>query len=343
MRVLIVKTSSLGDIIHTLPAVTDAMTMYPEISFDWVVEESFQALPAFHPSIHNIIPIALRRWRKQGLCASTFREGLLFIKRLRERHYDCIIDAQGLLKSALLTLVSRGSQRIGLSWKSAREATASLFYSKRVIVPWGPHAVIRARALFAEALGYTLPTTAACYGIEVEPFNAPSLSTPYYVFLHSTTWETKHWPDAYWIELAHKVVNAGYHIQLLWGNDAELVRARKLAHNIPNVHVADKKFELSEVAGILKNAVGIVTVDTGLGHLAAALGVPTISLYGPSDPKQSGTFGASQIHLAATYPCAPCFRRVCLYKGANEAIEPPCFASIPPTKIWKTLTLTERT
>jgi heptosyltransferase-1 len=204
MRVLIIKMSSLGDIIHTLPALTDAKRIIPNISFDWVVEESFSEIPLWHAAVNNIIPIALRRFRKQGWHRVDSKEISQFFTRLRQEKYDLVLDAQGLLKSAALTFACRGKKRCGFSWKSARESLASLFYQTQAVVPWGQHAVHRTRSLFAQSLGYTLPTTIADYGIEASRLPDVLLAKPYYVFLHGTTWDTKHWPETYWIILAQK-------------------------------------------------------------------------------------------------------------------------------------------
>ncbi|HXH54287.1 MAG TPA: lipopolysaccharide heptosyltransferase I [Gammaproteobacteria bacterium] len=331
-NILIVKTSSLGDIIHTLPALSDAKKHYPEVSFDWVVEDAFQEVPAWHPAVKRIIPVALRRWRKNGLDALKNGEIQTFIKGLRQQKYDAIIDAQGLLKSVPLAILARGDHRIGLSWRSAREGLASLFYQKRVVVPWEEHAVKRARSLFAKGLDYSVPDTAADYGIDLSRLPDLQTQNPYYVFLHGTTWATKHWPEAYWIVLAKNIVDAGFGVQLLWGNETERLRANRIQCAVPQIVVASRKHTLSEISAVLAGAQGVITVDTGLGHLAAALGVPTVSLYGPSDPTQSGTLGLNQIHVGADFKCAPCFKRVCTYTG-EKRVEPACFASLTPEKV----------
>lgn len=338
MRVLVVKTSSMGDIIHTLPALSDAAVVYPDLEIDWVVEEGFKEVPAWHKVVNRVIPVALRRWRHQKLLAFQKGEIQTFVKALRQEKYDAIVDAQGLLKSLMITLLGRGPG-IGLSWHSARESAASLFYKKRANVPWEQHAVLRARSLFAQGLGYSVPNTKAAYGIELSrltPSPDIQLTTPYYVFLHGTTWATKHWPESYWIELAKMAAKHGKGIQLLWGNSDELARAQKIAASVPEAFVIPKRLALGEIAHLLAAAEGIVTVDTGLGHLTAALGVPTIALYGPTDPKLSGTLGENQIHLAADFPCAPCFSRTCTYQGERN-VEPACFASLAPERVWDRL------
>lgn len=335
MRVLVVKTTSLGDIIHTLPALTDAVAKVPGITFDWVVEEPFQEIPLWHPAVKKVIPVAFRRWRKQGWWQNR-REIIEFCRRLREEEYDLIIDAQGLLKSAIITIMAKGTKRAGLSWKSARESLASLFYNYHAIVPWGQHAVYRVRALFARTFNYLLPNSFADYGIDINRLSATTLLEPYFVFLHGTTWDTKHWPEAYWIQLAKIVSEAGFSIQLLWGNEIEFTRAKKIASGLPNAFVVPNRLSLTEAAGVLAGARGVVTVDTGLGHLAAALGVPAVALFGPSNPRKSGTLGKRQIHLSATFPCSPCYDRVCRYRG-EKPVDPPCFASLSPTLVWEKL------
>jgi heptosyltransferase-1 len=335
MRVLIVKTSSLGDIIHTLPALSDAVKAHPTIQFDWVVEESFQNIPRWHSSVNLVLPIAFRRWRKRW-----FHSRADITKRLqaiRNHSYDRIIDAQGLLKSALMTRIARGV-RTGFCQKSAREPLARLFYQQRYTVPWSQHAVSRTRALFANALGYDIPQNLPDYGIDVSRLPAFSHSTPYYVFLHGTTWATKHWPEQYWISLASKIIERGDSVFLPWGNQAERERAERIraAVTIPGAVNILPNMTLEEIGGVLANAKAIVSVDTGLGHLAAALAVPTVSLYGPTAAQKTGLFGQHQLHLSANFPCSPCFERSCLYKG-DKSIDPPCFATVSPDNVWQHL------
>lgn len=345
MRILVVKTSSLGDVIHTLPALTDAARAFPDIEFDWVVEEPFQVIPTWHKNVKRIIPLAFRRWRKNWVQAFLKGEVGSLLKDIRTTHYDGVIDAQGLLKSAVLSCAARG-RRLGYSWTSARESLASLFYHQHAKANWSQHAVLRTRLLFAQSLGYTLPEDPPDYGIDKDRLKTGQVSDPYCVFLHGTTWVTKHWPEAFWIQLGQRVAEAGYKIQLLWGNTEEHERANRIAEAVPGTIVLPR-LGLNEVAAVLANAKGIVSVDTGLGHLAAAFGVPTVSLYGPTDPVLTGLVGPNQLHLKAEFPCAPCFARTCTYKGQgdtvprevndtnNTAAFPPCFSNLSPEYVWQ--------
>jgi len=337
MRVLIIKTSSLGDVIHTLPALTDAANHYPDIQFDWVIEESFQEIPKWHPTVNKVIPVALRRWRKDiwgMLYSGEFKK---MVSQIRQEKYDLVIDAQGLLKSAFLTVWARSNLKAGFSWKSARESLASLFYSKHTVVSWKEHAIFRTRSLFARSLDYSLQQESPInYGLDSSRLPTMNLQGPYCVFLHGTTWATKHWPETYWQQLAQKVSEAGFKIQLLWGNEKEQERAKRIASVSDKAFVVPEKLSLVQVASVLSAAQGIVTVDTGLGHLAAAVGVPTISLYGPTDPGLCGTKGEAQIHLSSDFSCAPCYQRECTYQG-NKEVDPPCFSRLAPDRVWQTL------
>jgi heptosyltransferase-1 len=345
MRVLIVKTSSMGDVIHTLPALTDAANAIPGISFDWVVEENFAEIPGWHPAVKKIIPLAWRRWRKQLFSVDTRREFKKFRQILRAEKYDLVIDAQGLVKSALCATQARGL-RVGLDFKSARESMAALFYRRTVTVNFQQHAIVRMRSLFSKALGYALPDTVPDYGIDRQTLltqaEKEKPEIPYLVFLHGTTWDTKHWPELYWCQLTTIANQNGFKVKLPWGNDNERERAQRIAAQASNAEVLPRQ-NLSGMAKILAGAQGVAAVDTGLGHLAAALNVPGVSLYGPTDPKLTGALGAAQLHLGAQFSCAPCFSKVCTYAGnlpsdlKSSPLYPACFGSLTPTLVWDSL------
>lgn len=174
MRVLIIKTSSLGDVIHTLPALTDAAHAIPGIRFDWVVEEGFAEIPSWHPAVDQVIPVAIRRWRKNLWQTIKSGEWKAFKQRVRERKYDLVIDAQGLVKSAWLTRYVKAPVA-GLDRYSAREGWASRFYDRPLSVATGQHAVERVRQLFAMALAYDLPEGIGNYGLDLDRLQLPRL------------------------------------------------------------------------------------------------------------------------------------------------------------------------
>lgn len=295
MRVLIVKTSSMGDVLHTLPALTDAQLNIPGIRFDWVVEEGFAQIPSWHPAVDRVIPVAIRRWRKAWFSAPIKAERHAFREAVRAREYDAVIDAQGLVKSAaLVTRLAHGIKH-GMDWQTAREPLASLFYQRRHTIARQQHAVERTRELFALSLGYSKPTTQGDYAIACHFLNNLNANpVPYAVFLHATTRDDKHWPEANWRELIALLSQTGLRIKLPWGAPHEQERAKRLAESFDYVDVLPR-MSLEEIARVLAGAQFVVSVDTGLSHLTAALDRPNITLYGPTDPGLIGGYGKNQV------------------------------------------------
>lgn len=298
MRVLVVKTSSMGDVLHTLPALTDAARQFPNIRFDWVVEESFAQIPGWHKSVDRVIPVAIRRWRKAWFSASTRTERAQFRKQLHQYAYDAVIDAQGLVKSAaLVTRLARGT-RHGMDWQTAREPLASIFYNQRHHIPRPQHAVERTRELFAKSLGYARPESPGDYAIARHFITSMPTTRQYIVFLHATTRDDKHWPEAHWRNLINLMANQNLRIKLPWGTAPEQARALRLAEGCDYVDVMSK-MTLEEIAHLLAGAQFVVSVDTGLSHLAAALDKPNFTLYGPTDPGLIGGYGKNQVACCA--------------------------------------------
>ncbi|MBL4567009.1 MAG: lipopolysaccharide heptosyltransferase I [Porticoccus sp.] len=323
-RVLIVKTSSLGDVIHTLPALTDAVRAVPGVVFDWVVEQSFSEVPSWHPAVDRVIPVAVRHWRKHPVQAWRSGEWAQFKEQIGRYQYDAIIDAQGLLKSAWLGRYAQG-ERYGLDKHSARESLAAHFYQHPVNVPKGQHAVERVRQLFSQALDYSLIDQLGEYSLSFKSERQKSV-----VLLHGTTWASKHWPEASWIELAGLLRGVGYRVQLPWGDDIEKSRAERIAEQ-SGAEVLPK-MSLTELALLLSASAGCVSVDTGLGHLAAAVDTPTLALFGPTNSVLTGFYGVSQQSLQSEFHCAPCMSRKCRYQLAPGEF-PPCFDELSASRV----------
>lgn len=288
MSVLLVKTTSLGDVLHNLPVVTDILQHFPQARIDWVVEESFATLPALHSGVQAAIPVAIRRWRKS--LWSSRDEIRTVCRELRARHYDLALDTQGLLKSALIARCTLAATRCGFAWDSAREGVASLFYDRRFSVPGGQHAVERNRQLAGLALGY-LPEGAPDYGIR-----PPAIGRfgwlpggAYAVLLHATSRADKQWQEANWIELGLYFYQNNIRCVLPWGSETEHARSVRLAAAIPQA-ITPPRLNLNEAAALLGNAQYVVGVDTGLAHLAAALDVPTVGIYVTTDPSLTGLY-----------------------------------------------------
>jgi len=287
----------MGDVIHILPALTDASKAIPDLVVDFVVEKPFSEIPMWHKSIRKVIPVSMRKWRKNVWSARD--EIKECFSQIRECEYDLVIDAQGLGKSALLSALAKG-ERHGYDENSIRESFASKFYQHKHTVNMQEHAVNRIRQLFSLALGYQFDSTVLDYGINESSlkthFELPS--KPYVLLFHGTTWLAKEWPEKNWQKLALELSNKGLEVLIPWGNNKERDRANRISKDISNARVLGK-MALSDLAILIKSAKYTVAVDTGLGHLAAALSTPTVSIYGPTNTALIGTAGKNQKHICA--------------------------------------------
>ena len=289
--VLFVKTSSLGDVIHHMPAVTEARTQRPAFRFTWVVEEAFAPLVRLHPAVDDVIPVASRRWRRSLLGPSAWREVGQFWRALRARNYDAVIDTQGLIRSALIARAARG-RRHGYDAGSIRERAASVVYDVRHGVARDQHAIARNRILTGLALGYS-PEGPPAYGLDRAKLAQPSPDR-YAVLLHATAQRGKEWPVEHWIALGQSLCARNLRPVLPWGNAREQERSRAIAAALPNVEVPALQ-PLDAVARLIAGATLVIGVDTGLLHLAGALGVPLIGIFVGSEPDLTGPTGQGPI------------------------------------------------
>ncbi|MCX7898095.1 MAG: lipopolysaccharide heptosyltransferase I [Rhodocyclaceae bacterium] len=307
MRILLVKTSSLGDVVHALPVASDIRCQFPHAVIDWVVEEPFADLVRLHAAVATVIPVAVRRWRRALGQAATWREIAAYRRAVRqplgaEFGYDYVIDCQGLVKSALLAACARGKK---YGFADPREGLAALAYDAAVDVPRTAHAVTRNRLLAAGVLGYEIAAHEPDYGLSVPPWRGGWLPKgDYAVFLTFTSRAEKEWQDAHWIALAKTLHEREMNCVLLGGSRAELERAQRLATHLPRATVAPW-MPLGEVARLLAGARLAIGVDTGLTHLAAALGRPTVAIFCASNPESTGVFAATPYHNLGAAGAAP--------------------------------------
>ena len=292
MRLLLVKTSSLGDVIHNLPVVSDLRRSFPEARIDWCVEEAFADIPRLHPDVDKVIPVALRRWRKSAGRLNTWREIGKFRRRLRASTYDAVLDTQGLIKSALIARQARG-ERLGFAAEVAREPLAARFYNQTFVIPLNAHAVLRNRWLAAAAFDYPVDLPLD-YGIAAPAAELPWLAAgrPAVLFT-ATSRDDKLWDEGSWVRVAQALIERGLTPVLPSGSVVERQRAERIAGGAPGC-VAAPPLTLRELAGLIGRAALTIGVDTGLVHLAAALRVPTIALYVASNPTLTGVLGGGE-------------------------------------------------
>ncbi|ESZ70400.1 glycosyl transferase family 1 [Mesorhizobium sp. L103C119B0] len=289
MKVLIVKTSSMGDVTHTFPAVEDARRKRPDIAFDWCVEEAFAAIVALHPAIAKIHTVAIRRWRKHLFNAGTWREATSLRRALQAGEYDLVIDAQGLLKSALVAKQA-AAPIAGFDRASAREPSATLFYQRKYAVPRNLHAIERTRRLFGLALGYEPDLSTLASGIVPPPGHLAGIDGKTAFLLHGTSREDKKWPAEDWIETARLLVGTGMTPVTTWSNEREKAVAEAIAKAVPSTIVVPRS-PLADIAAILGRSTLVIGADTGLTHLASAFGLPTVAVFLATEPGLTGPRG----------------------------------------------------
>lgn len=302
MRILVIKISSMGDIIHTLPAITDASNAIPNALFDWVVEETFSEIPTWHPFVDQVIPIKLRFWKNQWYKLNSWKEYHKCIRQLNTKKYDAIIDAQGLLKTSLFIThkITYGTKH-GMNFYSAKEGISSLFYHKNYYINKMQHAIERIRQLFSFSLKYTLPLNLGQYNIR-HNFNSKTKFynlSPYLIFFHATTQPEKHWPELNWYMLIKYAINSGYQIKIPFWTIHEELFVKRLKDHFSEIIILSK-LTLNQIAMQIIESRATISVDTGLSHLSAALNCPNLTLYGPTDPKLIGTYGHNQIILCSS-------------------------------------------
>jgi heptosyltransferase-1 len=299
--ILFIKTSSLGDVIHHMPALVEARRRLPGARFAWVVEEAFAPLVRLHPAVDEVIPVASRRWRHALLRAATWREVRDFRRLVRSHAYDAVIDTQGLLRTAVIARLARG-HRHGYDSASIREPLAARFYDVRHRASRDLHAIDRNRILTGLALGYS-PEGAADFGL-ARTMLADAAGAPYAILLHATARQTKQWPEERWIALGRALAARGLETHLPWGTEAERQRSERIAAGVPGARVPGRR-PLDELARRVAAARFVVGVDTGLLHLAAALGVPLVGIFLGSEPGLTGPKGRGPIAIVGGKGAVP--------------------------------------
>lgn len=288
-RLLVVRPSSLGDIVHTMSLVSDVERHAPGTTIDWVAEESFVPLVSLDPRIDRVLPLAFRRWRGAPLAPATVRAFASFARTLRARRYDAILDLQEQLKGAIVARIARG-RRHGFDRANVREPVATLLDDVHHPIDRNQHFIAKARAMAAAALGYAVegpPRWKFVPGTR----SAAMPAGPFAIAFHATSREDKLWPEAAWNGLLAHFAQAEFRVVLPWGNEAERARSERIARSAPNAVVPPRQ-SLPELASLAQAAEIAVGVDTGLTHLAAAMGTPAVALFTTTDASLAGVAAA---------------------------------------------------
>lgn len=340
-RVLIVKASALGDIIHALLVLPYLKSCIPSVSIDWVVEERFAEILRGHPYIDRLITIDTKTWRKHLAQASTYRAIQTSFQELRKHKYDSVFDLQGNLKSGLVTLCARSPRKIGLAPRHMQERINRLFVDMVATAPDTQHisdVYLHTIASFCSCEAEVVSTAPGIYTSPEDEALAHQILAPYegspLICLHQgTTWQTKFWHDAGWVDLAknlQKLYPQGVVI-FTAGTQAEFTHAQGLAAEVGGRAHALQRLPLKQFVAILKRADVVVGGDTGPVHLAAAVGTPTVSLYRASLGERSGPRGEKHICIQAPMRCTGCFKTSCLDNTA-------CMESITPQRVVESVT-----
>ena len=293
-RILIIKTSSLGDVIHNFPMVSDIAAKFPDSKIDWLVEEDYVPLVKLHFRVERIIPVALRRWRKSIFSSSTWKELKSCIVEIRKYRYDLIIDSQGLIKSALFARLAKGPS-YGFGPGYSREKLAGMSYDIGISVSQEQHMLERCRQLASLALNYQI-TGKPNYGL-IKRKNTVLEDKKAIIFCSSAQ-SRKLWSTGNWIRICQFLKSIGYTCQFTSGTLAEQALCKEIISSssgelLPNMAIND-------IAALMNRSRLVIGLDTGLLHLAAALEVPTIAIFGASDPLKTGPQGNGTIKICGS-------------------------------------------
>lgn len=298
MKILLVKLSSLGDVVHTLPVVQDIRAAMPDAKIDWVLEKPFAPLltPLLEShALRRVIPCEIRRWRKSPFSVQTRREWRAFKCELQSEAYDAVIDLHGLTKSALVAWLARlapGGKRYAMANQtdgSGYEAPTRWVADVAVRLEPHIHAVQRGRELAAKSLGYgfkPIPDAGLKQAVGANPrgeaaIENVALKTPggTVALTHGTSRSDKQWPLDHWVELGSRLSEAGYRVALVHGNDAELATSRAIAQAVGDAASVWPVLKLDALTQALAPCAGVIGVDSGVSHIAVALGLPHVQIY----------------------------------------------------------------
>ena len=290
-RVLIVKTSSMGDVVHALPVVADIQAHHPGAQIDWLVEGPFAAIPRMHPGVSRVLPMSWRKWRDSLYSRSTWTAMAELRRELRRTPYNLVLDLQGLIKSAVWARQA-GATVAGYDRRSIREPAASWLYQRTASVSRELHAVQRCRALAAAHMNYAAPLREPDFGLQV-PTGSWVPRGAYAVIIPNASRREKLWPERHWVAVGRRMSELGWTPLVCWGRPEEQTLAERIAASCDGD--VPPFLKVGEMATVLAGAQQVVGLDTGFTHLAAALGRPTLGIYCDHEPGLAGMTGPVRV------------------------------------------------
>lgn len=322
MRVLIVKTSALGDVVHALPVLDYLHQAAPGIEVDWIVEAPFREMLEGNPLIVRLFVVRTKQWRKHPLGGETRREVSDLKRALAERAYDIVFDLQGNLKSGIITRLAGCGRRYGFDRDDVREPLNLLFTNNQVpLRRQDQHVSARSLRVVSVPFGRDYAGMTLATDIHTSPEDDAAAEALFatlsdgliFVFHQGTTWETKMWHEPGWIELGHRTLARFPDATILfsWGNEREREAAERVMTAIGRGTRILPKLTLKGLAAVLKRADLVVGGDTGPVHIAAAVGTPTLSFFRATDPKRNAPKGDAHLQVQSLFHCRTCLRKAC--------------------------------
>jgi heptosyltransferase I len=317
-RILIIKPSAIGDIVHALPAVARIRRKWPQAHISWLAATAYASLLENHPMIDEVIHFRRYRWGKRWYIPEVQWELANFFKDLRRRQFDLAIDFQGLFRSAVVALATGAPRRVGFA--SAREG-AAFFYTHRVeCSPAEEHAVDRNLKLAASVGCSDGPIEFPLAVDEADRRFVARLVGPgvrFALFLPGTNWQTKRWPVEHYADLPEPL-RKEFGLQTVVAGSA---RDAELSRLIPSNFDLTGKTNLRQTVALLERAELVVANDSGPMHLAAALGKPLVTLFGPTSARRTGPYGRMDSVIRLDLPCSPCYSRQCIHQSCLRWLE----------------------
>lgn len=335
LNILIIKLSSLGDVVHLFPAVHDLKKNVNNVRVNWLVEPSYSELVSLSSAVDNVITISTRQFKKKPFNLILWIKFFKKLFFLRKQNFDMVIDAQGLIKSAMIARFISKNNTMGFDLKVIRDKHAAKFYSKLVSIGNYSTAIDKNRKLFSNIFQYSILDQCQEYGLSKYKISGFELPNPFVIFFYGTTWGSKSWPETYWINLAKKLEFYGYNVVIGSGNTKEYQFAEKMQNTCKNVFHLNK-LSIKDWGYVLQQSKAVVSVDTGLGHLANAYDKICIGLFGATSEDYVGMIGSNGLNIQSNWVCSPCYLKKCKYISSVTK-DSPCMLSIKPDQVLQIL------